>query len=598
MGEKPIYEGGIDAVLAQYEGRRAAFTYAPGEALAPLDSDLSALADRTVADPATDPDEQPPFRSSYHRKRFALRQEFTGASELGFLNGLVIAHLRKRDWPEHAPALFQRIWVEQGPHLLERLDPRWLVSAVTTFGDHGATPVQRTTGLALTALFGTMKLYESERLFSGLTPETPFPLKGKARAKLPLDMDAYSITSGGLDVNLIGRLWHEAAEDVVIAPLAHRLLEMLIHDPRSVLRRLRDLRARKTGRVAEPAPDRQGPPVPGGDAPTRRDSAPSLNPAPVPAAPRPRAAELRWGLVTTTIAPLPAVARFAAHHLELGAQALHIYLDAPDPQAAAFLATHPRVHVTQCGPDWWQAIGKERPVRHQQRQAHNATRTLHAVAGDLCWLGHFDVDEFLLCRGPVAEALAALPAEAALARVAPAEALARTDGPPRHFKLTHEAAGVQKARLQDIYPTFGLHLQGGFLSHTAGKVFARPGIPETRLGIHALKYRGQDATNHAPAPALLLAHLHAEQWSQFHDHLAFRLERGSYRKRSGRPELGQEALLRYLRDEEGETGLRAFFDEVCADTPVLRDRLAAHGMLVAADLDPDAAVARVFGVSP
>ncbi|HEC71399.1 MAG TPA: glycosyltransferase family 2 protein, partial [Roseobacter sp.] len=34
-----------------------------------------------------------------------------------------------------------------------------------------------------------------------------------------------------------------------------------------------------------------------------------------------------------------------------------------------------------------------------------------------------------------------------------------------------------------------------------------------------------------------------------------------------------------IEAESGEVGLRAFFDEVCADTPQLRDRLEAHGLL-------------------
>ena len=38
-------------------------------------------------------------------------------------------------------------------------------------------------------------------------------------------------------------------------------------------------------------------------------------------------------------------------------------------------------------------------------------------------------------------------------------------------------------------------------------------------------------------------------------------------------------LLSTLEDSEGDPGLRRFFDEVCADTPALCDRLAAEGLL-------------------
>ncbi len=579
---RPTWPGGIDAVLTQMEGRRDAITYAEGEAPPPADLDLAPLALQIVGNPEDDPAEDRPFRSSYHRKRFDLRRELQGQSELVFLNGLLIAHLRKREFPAHLPELFHRLWAEQGAHLLENLDQRWLVSSITTFGDHGLTATQRSVGLALTVLFGTMKLYESERLYSGQPADRPFALDRKAGGRLPLEMDAYSIVNGGLDVNMIGRLWMEAEADPVIRPLAHHLLDLLIHDDRTLFRRLMTMRNRKARKTQAAEPSKR----PG-------------NPAPVPAAAATLTPDtLRWGLVSTIRAPLPVSARFAAHHLALGADALHIYLDVPEPETAAFLARHPKIHVTSCDAAWWRDTGKERPEAHQLRQAHNATRTLRETGGSLDWLGHIDADEFLLPDRPISEILAGVSRGHALARVAPAEALAVNEGWPQHFKRTHHHAGRKKAVLQEIYPTFGLHLYGGFLSHTSGKVFARTGIPETRLGIHTLKYRGEDASNRAKLEGIHLAHLHAPSWDHFRDHLAFRRTQGSYRARSERSEMGQANLIAFLAEEEGADGLRMLFDEVCADTPGLRARLAAHDMLLTRAFDPDAAVARVFGPLP
>ena len=577
-GEKtPPYPGGIAAILTQMEGRRDALDFAPGEALPPMDTPLAGLAAQIVPEPDADPAEAPPFRSNHHRKRHALRRELTGRSELVFLNALLIAHLRKRVFPAHAPGLFQRLWAEEAPALLQQLDPRWLVSSVTTFGDHGLSAVQRSVGLALSTLFGTMKLYESERLYSGHTADRPFALDGKAQGPLPLEMDGYALPSGGLDVNMIGRLWREAEGDAVIQPLAHRLLEMLIADDRTVFSRLMTMRQRQA----------------------RRDGAKTGGaPAPVPASHRGLTSEtLRWGLTSTIRAPLPEIARFAAHHLELGAAALHIHLDAPDPEAAAFLTRHPAIRVTQCDAIYWQASGRARPEAHQVRQAYNATQSLRDGLG-VHWLGHIDVDEVLLPQRPLAELLCEVPLSAAVARVAPAEALASEDGLPHRFKLTHKHAGQPKAVLQEIYPTFGAHLYGGFLSHTSGKVFARTGIEDTRLGIHTLKYRGTEASNRHRLDEVWLGHLHARSWAQFRADLGFRRTLGSYRKSAERPEMGQAELIGYLMEEEGEAGLRALFDEVCADTPALRDRLAAHGMLLEHPFDPDAAVIRIFGALP
>ncbi|MFD1343802.1 glycosyltransferase family 2 protein [Litorisediminicola beolgyonensis] len=586
---RPTYPGGISAVLAQMEGRRDPITYGPGEALAPLDTDLAALRGCIVSEPADDPDEAPPFRSAYHRKRFELRREFTGGAELGFLHGLVVAHLRKRSFPDHAPALFQRLWAEEADTLLEGLDSRWLVSAITTFGDHGMTPVQRSVGLALSTLFGTMKLYETERLFSGRPPEKVFPLDNKTRGQLALEMDPYSLVGGGLDVNMLGRLWQEAEGDSVVAPLAHRLLDLLIHDPRTVFRRLAVMKTRRERRAKQEI-EATGTST---EKPPKREMI-----VPVPAARVPASARvLRWGLVSMLRGPAPAIARFAAHHLELGAAVLDLHLDEPNPEAEAMLARDPRVRVTVTDTGWWQAQGKERMEEHQLRQAWLATRSLAAQESTVDFLGHIDLDEFLLPDRPVADVLMALPPTLAWGRVMPVELLAPAPGHPmRHFKTTHREAGQRKSVVQEIYPTFGLHLYGGYLSHTSGKIFARTGLGPVRLGIHALKSGPEVVTNGTKLDGLKLAHLHAPSWETFRDHFAFRRARGSYRKRDSDPEkMGLADLLAFLDEEEGEDGLRLFFDEVCSDTAELRERLASFGMLIERPLDLDGAVARVFG---
>ncbi len=577
MSRTPTYKGGIETVITTYEARRAPLPEAEGALLPPLQIDLAPLAEAVVPDPADGP-HAPPFLNNGQRKIYQLRQELQGRSELTVLHGLTISHLRKRGFPGHAPQLFHRLWAEQGRHLLDQLDARWLVSAITTFGDHGQTAAQRATGLAMSTLFGMMKLYESERLYSGRGPDQPFALASKTRAKLPLQMDAYSLTSGGLDANLIARLWQEAEGDAVIRPLAHHLLDLLIHDPGGVFRRLSVMSARKTRRDRAEAAKTQA--------------------APVPARPRPTAETLRWGLVSTIKAPLPQIARFAAHHIDLGAQTLHIHLDEPDAEAEAFLSRHPRIHVTQCDNSYWQNAGRARMPAHQLRQAFNATRCLRASAESLDWLGHVDVDEFIIPQRPVAEILCDTDPQAATAKLPPAEALATETGDPCHFKLTHTQAGVKKALLQEIYPTFGLHLYGGFLSHTGGKVFARTGIPDTRLGIHTLKYKGEDISNKARPEGLFLAHFHAPNWQHFRTHLDFRREKGSYRRPAERSEMGQAKLFDFLTQEDGDAALRAFFDEVCADTPELRACLSRHGMLLTHSFDFDATTRRVFGDLP
>ncbi|WP_417523841.1 glycosyltransferase family 2 protein [Marinovum sp.] len=578
--QTPTYDAGIQGVLEQMEARREPLTFSQDESLPPLEVDFAPFKAQTVPTPAEDPLRAAPVRSSNRRKLLEIREELAGTSELCALHGLLIAHLRKSDQPPQTAALFRRLWAEEHEHLLAQLDPRWLVSALTTFGDHGETEVQRRIGQAMTVLFGMMKLYESERRYSGLAADRPFALKGKNRGPLPLEMDAFHLPAGGLDVNMLGRLWVDSGEDAVLRPLAHHLLDLLIHDPRTVFRRLRVMRKRKERRDAAKASE--------GDAP----GAPKVT-APVTYVPPRRGPLPSWGVVCTTHAPLADIQRFAAHYLSLGANRITLYLDSPAPEVDAFFAGHDSVEVITCDDAFWQTAGKPRPEAHQLRQAHNATQAYRA--SELDFIGHFDTDEFLLPEIEVARGLRFVPEDCAQARVRPVELLAPTDGPPQHFKNTHRQAGEKRAVLNEIYPNYGSYLTGGFISHTSGKVFARTRLADVRLGIHGLRLDGSAVGNEAELPRMKLAHFHAASFEHFRERVMFRLTRGSYRKPEDDDAMRLGDVLDFVLDTEGEDGLRHFFDEVCTDNPELRERLARHDMLITHALDLDAEVRAVFG---
>lgn len=233
------FDGGLDAVVALWQRRRRALVYAEGEALAPLDVDLATLAATKIA---VEPSPAGVKLTGYAAKRVEIAGTLQGRSELALLNGLVIANLRKRRWPAHAPALFQRIWVEQGKALLAELDSRWLISSAITFSDHGVNEPQRRTGQALAVLFSLMKLYEYERLYAGQRPEVAFGSTKRALAPLPMGMEPFSLTAGGLDVNLIAPIWEQARRDKVMAPLARQLLQRLDGDKGNLFRRLKLMR--------------------------------------------------------------------------------------------------------------------------------------------------------------------------------------------------------------------------------------------------------------------------------------------------------------------------------------------------------------------
>jgi hypothetical protein len=255
MSDRQTYPGGWDAVIAQWEGRRAPLVTAPGEAgLPPLDADLAALAAAVVpAAPAGAAPTGARPGSPFARKQQALAAEFAGASALALLNALTISVLRRRDWPDQAPALFRRIWAEHAPALTAELNTRWIVSSVITFADHGQTESERMLGQSMKMLFKLVKLYEYERLWSGLAPTQPFRFGNRASADLPMQINPFSIRDGGLDVNLLAPLWKQALAEPVMGPVTCHLLDRLNADPGTVFRRMAIMRERLLARDARAA---------------------------------------------------------------------------------------------------------------------------------------------------------------------------------------------------------------------------------------------------------------------------------------------------------------------------------------------------------
>ena len=56
-----------------------------------------------------------------------------------------------------------------------------------------------------------------------------------------------------------------------------------------------------------------------------------------------------WGVVSMVRGPAQDILRFAAHHLDLGADRLYLYLDEPNPEAQHQLEQHPKVQVCHWG---------------------------------------------------------------------------------------------------------------------------------------------------------------------------------------------------------------------------------------------------------
>ena len=309
----------------------------------------------------------------------------------------------------------------------------------------------------------------------------------------------------------------------------------------------------------------------------------------------------RWGIVSTIKASEREILDFAAYHLELGAHRLYLYLDAPEREVFDRLRNHPKIKVVACDDTWW-AKRNGRPEKHQSRQFINARHAYNRRV-ELDWLAHIDVDEFLWPARPIADQLAGLPDTCLCARVRPIEALAPAPGDPEnphYFKAFHLPASDRRRAAERCFPTFGRYLSGGFLSHVAGKLFYRTGIDGLRMKIHNITVDGVQNPGETALSETELCHMHAQSWEAWQRTYRYRMSMGSYRAEL-KPQVNRDAgglslheLFHMIEQEDGEAGLRAFYDEVCMATPELRARLESEGLLRQHDLALSACRARHF----
>lgn len=310
---------------------------------------------------------------------------------------------------------------------------------------------------------------------------------------------------------------------------------------------------------------------------------------------------MTWGVVSTIRAPIRDVLNFAAWHLELGAHRLFIYLDEPDPAIFNLLKGHPRIRPITTDDEYWERHGKK-PLKHQVRQVRNATRTYRRRA-DVDWLCHIDVDEFLVPDRLMDALLADLPEDCQVARLRPMEALAPQCGEPSqwNFKTFTHDRQERRHKAQRTWPNYGAYLNGGFLSHVAGKILVRTGLPDAEFKIHNFFSQGVENPGAVEFSQISLAHLHAKSWPAWLALYRYRLEKGSYRaslKPTHPPEKGgltMHDLFRIIEAEGGETALEKFFEEVCAATPDHLFRLEQEGLLRRVNLPLDTVREKHFG---
>lgn len=174
----------------------------------------------------------------------------------------------------------------------------------------------------------------------------------------------------------------------------------------------------------------------------------------------------------STVKDSPAgLSEFVARNLAGGVDHCLLFVDDADPAVLEEFAAHPHVTAVPTGPAWWHG---KRPKQLNVRQRINANvaRALVAPLAGADWIFHVDGDEALVLDRGVVDAL---PAEIAVVRAAPLEAVSRVKWPGRkvtHFKrmLEHEELTLLQVLGLIEEPLNGHYFHG----HCEGKCGMRP----------------------------------------------------------------------------------------------------------------------------
>jgi hypothetical protein len=192
----------------------------------------------------------------------------------------------------------------------------------------------------------------------------------------------------------------------------------------------------------------------------------------------------RWGLVTMADEPAQLVLAFIGHHLDLGADAIHLFLDQPQPDVQAALSDLSKCHVIVTDEAYWQEVhGCARPGAQTRRQELNANHVYETC--DLDWLVHMDADEFLIPQGNLRTELRYVPEGIGYLLMPTLERAWPADPFPDQI-----FAGAFRAQLpgrlsvqRHVFGNRAPFTLRGLSGHVRGKSFART-KQGYRMGIH------------------------------------------------------------------------------------------------------------------
>lgn len=273
------------------------------------------------------------------------------------------------------------------------------------------------------------------------------------------------------------------------------------------------------------------------------------------------------------------VRRYVEGNLRGGVDQLVVFLDAPDAEVEAYLAGRPGVLHVVTDDAWW---GRERPAELNVRQRVNANlvKAVATLVPGIEWVFHVDGDEIAWIDR--AE-LAAVPADRAVVRLAPLEAVARRqwDGDPTLFKRL--ARPDELAELRRLGVLAEATNSAYFHGHHFGKVGVRPAL-DRWIRLHDAVDADRERIRPHTGPGLRMLHYESYDGRDFVRKWSSIMSSGPTPNvradRQPTVDAVRAVLARGLRREATEAALMEVFAELVEDDlPVLREL----GLLVEAD---------------
>ncbi|MCW8843208.1 MAG: glycosyltransferase family 2 protein [Rhodobacteraceae bacterium] len=299
-----------------------------------------------------------------------------------------------------------------------------------------------------------------------------------------------------------------------------------------------------------------------------------------------------WATVTTAAEPTALLLAFVAHHIEVGASEIFIYLDRTNPEFEDIVAAYDQVKVFHADAKGWRVLhgGVRRPKGIVRRQYANARDAQVKTTAD--WLFHVDIDEFIVNTPLLQKFLSRLPRRVwsttlpVAERVFEGEDTSETvfGGVFRTRISTAEAANLVEA----VYGESAAYLKKGLCGHNLGKAGVRVGSP-AQLRLHTVDLPEGESERKRKRRFTEVGLLHFDAWS-YEGWLA-------KVQRLGRANIGSDqrgAMVKAVLQESPERPPREIFRQLYELSPDQSRQLEKAGHLYLYDFQIADKIRRVF----